>query len=93
MDCQALLCMEFSRQEYWSGLPFPSAGDLPDPGIEPRSHAWQADSLPLSHLGSLSILVICDKFYVFFICHHEEDLDPKVRPSFSLNVSIVLDVE
>ena len=44
--------MEFTRQEYWSGLPFPSLGDLPDPGIEPTS-ACQADSLPLSHLGSL----------------------------------------
>ena len=38
--------MEFSRQEYWSGLPFPSPGDLPNPGIEPRSPALQADSLP-----------------------------------------------
>ena len=38
--------MEFSRQEYWSGLPFPFPGDLPDPGIEPRSPALQADSLP-----------------------------------------------
>ena len=37
--------MGFSRQEYWSGLPFPSPGDLPDPGIEPRSHALQADAL------------------------------------------------
>ena len=37
--------MGFSRQEYWSGLPFPSAGDLPDPGIEPRSPALQADTL------------------------------------------------
>ena len=36
----------FSRQEYWSGLPFPSQGDLPDPGIEPRPPALQADSLP-----------------------------------------------
>ena len=35
--CQAPQFMEFSRQEYWSGLPFPSLGDLPDPGIEPRS--------------------------------------------------------
>ena len=42
---QAPLSMEFSRQEYWSGLPFPSPGDLPDPGIEPRSSALQADSL------------------------------------------------
>ena len=42
---QAPLSMGFSRQEYWSGLPFPSLGDLPDPGIEPRSPALQADSL------------------------------------------------
>ena len=37
--------MEFSRPEYWSGQPFPSPGDLPNPGIEPRSPALQADSL------------------------------------------------
>ena len=43
--------MGFPRQENWSGLPFPSPGDLPNPGIKPRSPAWQADSLPLSHLG------------------------------------------
>ena len=42
---QAPLSMEFSRQECWSGLPFPSPEDLPDPGIEPRSPALQADSL------------------------------------------------
>ena len=36
----------FSRQEYWSGLPFPSPGDLPDPGIEPGSPALQAEALP-----------------------------------------------
>ena len=39
---QAPLSMEFSRQEYWRGLPFPSPGDLPDPGIEPVSPALQA---------------------------------------------------
>ena len=44
--CQAPLSMVFSRQEYWSGLPFSSPGDLPDPGIEPRSPVLQADSLP-----------------------------------------------
>ena len=38
--------MKFSRQEYWSGLPFPSSGDLPDRGIEPGSLALQADALP-----------------------------------------------
>ena len=37
--CQAPLSMEFSRQEYWSGLPFPSSGDLPNPGIEPTPPA------------------------------------------------------
>ena len=42
---QALLSMKFSRQEYWSGLPFPSPGDLPDPGIEPRFPSLEADSL------------------------------------------------
>ena len=40
--CQAPLSMGFFQQEYWSGLPFPSPGDLPDPGIEPRSPALQA---------------------------------------------------
>ena len=43
--CQAPLSMGFSRQEYWSGLSFPSPGDLPDPGIKPRSPASKADSL------------------------------------------------
>ena len=43
---QAPLSMEFSSQEYWSGLPCPPPGDLPNPGIEPRSLALQADSLP-----------------------------------------------
>ena len=43
---QALPSMGFSRQEYWSGLPFPSPGDLPDSGIKPGSPALQADTLP-----------------------------------------------
>ena len=42
---QAPLSMGLSRQEYWSGLPFPSPGDLPNPGIEPRSPELQADFL------------------------------------------------
>ena len=44
--------MGFSRQEYWSGLPFPSPGDLPDPGIELWSPALQADSLPFKPPGN-----------------------------------------
>ena len=52
---QAPLSMGFSRQEYWSQLPFSSPGDLPDPGIEPASPVaptLQVESLPLSHLGN-----------------------------------------
>ena len=56
---------EFSRQEYWSGLSFPSSGDLPDPGIEPRSPILQADSLPSEPSGKpLHIIVplnVCGK--------------------------------
>ena len=51
--CQAPLSMGFSRQEYWSGLPFPPPGNLPDSGIEPTSPALQADFLSLSCQGSL----------------------------------------
>ena len=49
--CQAPLSMELSRKEYWSGLPFPSPGDLPNPGIKPGSPAMQADSLPFKPAG------------------------------------------
>ena len=44
--CKAPLSMEFSRPEYWNGWPFPSPGDLPNPGIEPKSPTLQADSVP-----------------------------------------------
>ena len=53
---QAPLSMEFSRQECWSGLPFSCPGDLPDPGIEPGSPAFQADSLPTEPPGKPIIL-------------------------------------
>ena len=51
---QAPLSMGFSRQEYWSGLPLPSPGDLPDPGIELGSPALQEDSLPTELRGKPS---------------------------------------
>ena len=54
--CQAPLSLGFSSQEYWSGLPFPSPADLPDPGIEPRSPALQADSLPTELQGKPEIV-------------------------------------
>ena len=50
---QVPLAMGFSRQEYWSGLPFPSLGNLPDPGVKPGSPALQADSLPTEALRKL----------------------------------------
>ena len=53
--CQAPLSMGFPRQEYWSGLPFPFPGDLPDPEIEPNFlyfFHWQVDSSQLSHQGN-----------------------------------------
>ena len=50
MDCMECMgdppSMGFSKQEYWSGSPFSSPGDLPNPGIEPRSPTFQADALP-----------------------------------------------
>ena len=50
---QAPLSMEFSKQAYWSGLPFPAPGDLPDPAIKPRSPKVRADSLPSESSGKL----------------------------------------
>ena len=52
---QAPLFMGFFRQESWSGLPFPSQGDLPDPGIKPRSPALQTDSLLSEPLGKSTL--------------------------------------
>ena len=50
---QTPLTMEFSRQEYWSGLPFPSSGNIPNPGIKPWSPTLQAGSLPSESPGKL----------------------------------------
>ena len=61
---QSPLSMEVFRQEYWSRLPFPTPGNLPHPGIKPKSlasPALLADSLPLCHLGSPEIL--CTTFF------------------------------
>ena len=65
--------MGFSRQEYWNGLPFPSPGDLPNPGIEPGSPALQADSLPTElreaqeiYLNYLIFEILYDINNVFF---------------------------
>ena len=65
---QASQPMEFSRQEYWSRLPFPSPGDLPNPGIEPRSSTLQANSLQSEPPGKppqISISFINSKLKIF----------------------------
>ena len=64
---QAPLSMGFSRQEYWSGLPIPSPGNLPDPRIEPGSPTLQADSLP-SELSFIEFL-LCAKLSIYVIFH------------------------
>ena len=69
--------MEFSRQEYWSGWPFPSPGDLPDPGIEPRSPAMQVDSLPSEPPGKPKETQISPK-----------TLEPKITYTYCLTVSV-----
>ena len=74
---QAPLSMEFSKQEYWSGLPFPSLGDLPHPGIKPRSPALQMDSLPSYSLYLVLFFHVTWHLlhyfsclsYIFFIVH------------------------
>ena len=64
---QAPLPVGFPRQEQWSGLPFPSPGDLPNPGIKPMSPAWQADSLLLSHLGRPYPWLFGDKITIKYV--------------------------
>ena len=60
--CQASLPVGFCRQEYWSGLPFSSAGDLPNPAIEPGSPTFQADSLPSEPPGKPSYMCTVDYY-------------------------------
>ena len=69
---QAPLFMEFSRQEYCSGQPFPSPGDLPDPGIKHRSPVLQADSLPSEPPGKPRFLchLVTLPFY-FYLGHYQ----------------------
>ena len=65
--CQAPLSMEFCRQESWSGLLFPSPGDLPDPGLNLHLLHWQADSLPQSHQGSPRITLPKHWFFSYLL--------------------------
>ena len=71
---QAPLSMEFSRQEYWSGLPFPSPGDLPHPGIELRSPALQMDSLPSVSSSMVNFISI---YFINFCDQSQESTFPQ----------------
>ena len=64
--------MEFSRQEYLGGLPFPSPWDLPDPGIKPRSLALQADSLPTKPPGKIPYIYVDKRILMLcmYMCVH-----------------------
>ena len=66
---QAPLSMGFSGQEYWSGLPFPSPGDLPDPGIEPEFPALEADALTSEPPGEGKLVIKYDTPFVQ--CSHK----------------------
>ena len=87
---QAPLSMEFSRQKYWSGLPFPTSGDLSNPGIEPMSPvlpALQASSLPAEPPGSPRIQSIAT--YITFIYVYIGDQENKGRKFKLRNLSLV----
>ena len=66
---QAPLSVRFSRQEYWSGLPFPSPGDLPDPGIEPGFPALEADALTSEPPGKPKETNVVLKHITTIICY------------------------
>ena len=74
--------MVFSRQEYWSGLPFPSPGDRPNPRIEPQSAALQADYLPTEQMVNTEIRLI-----IFFAAKDGEALYSQQKQDQELTVA------
>ena len=89
--CQAPPSMGFSRQEYWGGLPFPSPGDLPNPGIKPGSPALQADSLPSEPPGNPKLAGNSTKFQgllQFFLMPQKPSMCTLVILCWSHTVSV-----
>ena len=93
--CQAPLSMGFSRQEYWSGLPFPSPGNLPHSGIEPGSPALEADALTSEpHPPPLFWFAVTEMFLILFLdlqINHQQTLfetliDNCFNPQFTLSI-------
>ena len=80
--------MGFSRQEYWRGLPCPPPGDLPNPWIEPRTPASQADSLHSEPPGKPKFIYIFDLMkWSVFVLSEDDSHSPKFRPSLGHSVS------
>ena len=86
--CQAPLSMRFSRQEYWSGLPLPPPGALPDPAMEPRSSAVQVDSFPSEPPGRPVLYVAVCMSLRFFVSLRYRRLLPRCAHQAVLSVSI-----
>ena len=87
VDCQAPLSMEFSWQRYWSGLSFPSPGDLPDPGIEPGSLTLQADSLLFEPPGKPQHIIkryVGNTWYMYSLDYSEHSFKNEVQCIFIL---------
>ena len=84
---QAPLSMGFPRQEYWSGLPFPPPGDLPDPEIKPRSPILQADSLPFEPPGTVVKVNILTNSVSVHIRSRSTSPDRRFRLMFMLSIS------
>ena len=80
---QVLPSMGFSRQEYWSGLPFPSPGDLPNTGIEPRSSALQADALTSEPPGKP--IIVAEVLVIIWMVQY-----PSILDAYPLDKEILL---
>ena len=81
VSCQAPLSMGFPTQGYWSRLPFPSPGDLPNAGIESTSLHWQVDSLPLNHLGSPEgrVVIICITYGTCLLTKFSSHVEKRIK--------------
>ena len=81
---QAPLSTGFSQQDYWSGLPCPSPGDLPNQGMKPGSPALQVDSSLLSHWGNYVIYTICNIWHISILYLNSVSIDTKHKCSIKI---------
>ena len=96
MECSppGSLLMGLSRQEYWSGLSFPPPGNLPDPGIEPGSPAWQVDALLLSHWKSpwycKCPMAITEQSFLEVGKPSSDPITPRSQPESATNTKMII---